>query len=122
MENKRVVKAIGYYGFGNLGDETIANILSERGIIPIKVSDSRNHFKRFVNILTKELMETDAFIIGGGGLFQSYTNACKFYASLSTLLSLKRPVFWFGVSIENISKVDSIILKIAAKKTKFIMV
>ncbi len=84
---------IGYFGFGNYGDELIAETLKELGISPIKIT---SHVLKFLS----SLKNSGKIFVLSGGLFHSFTNSNIYYSLLSLLLSFKNKVVGFGISIE----------------------
>lgn len=110
---------LGYYGFGNLGDELLlracVKILNSRGIDNDKIialSNSPDETRKAFNIravnrwkifeVAKALRSCDALILGGGGLFQDSTSvkSCAYYwgvVRLARFFGLK--VFALGQSI-----------------------
>ena len=119
--SKKIYKAalIGYYGFGNLGDELLLqaslNFLNEAGIFNNQIivlsnnpdetsknfgvkSVSRWNFKTLI----KTFRESENLIFGGGGIFQDSTGfkSCAWYwgiVRLAKFLGLK--IIGLGQSI-----------------------
>lgn len=110
---------LGYYGFGNLGDELLLKacikILNERGISneeiivlsnnPVRTRENFNvksvNRWKFSEVV-KAMREASNFILGGGGLFQDTTSvkSVVYYwgiVRLAKLLGLK--IFAWGQSI-----------------------
>ena len=110
---------LGYYGFGNLGDELLLKacikILNENGINNEKItalSNNPEETKKNFNIssvnrwkifeVVKALRKSNFLILGGGGLFQDSTSikSCFYYwgiVRLAKFFGLK--VFAWGQSV-----------------------
>jgi polysaccharide pyruvyl transferase CsaB len=111
----------GYYGFDNLGDELILASLindirqcfSNAQIVVLSASteDTSHRFQvKAVNrwspiIVLKEFLNTDLFVLGGGGLFQNKTSnlSLAYYLSLVFLARLfGASVFLYAMGVETI--------------------
>ena len=110
---------LGYYGFGNLGDELLLQasikILNEQGIENEKIIvlsnnpeetqknfnvNSVNRWKIFEAV--KAMRKSENLILGGGGLFQDSTSikSCVYYWGIVRLAKLfKLKIFALGQSI-----------------------
>jgi len=109
------VLLIGYYGYGNFGDElmrlSIEDFFSKFKIdyataLPKRVSrDTVSRFSLFEMI--DAILDSDMLIYGGGGLFQDVTSTRSFlyYASVIRLsLILGKPAILFGNSLGPVKK------------------
>jgi len=110
---------LGYYGFGNLGDELLLlaciKILNERGIENkniIVLSNNPEETRKNFNVesvnrwkifeVVKALRKSKNLILGGGGLFQDSTSikSCVYYWGVVRLAKLfKLKIFALGQSI-----------------------
>lgn len=110
---------LGYYGFGNLGDELLLlaciKILNERGIENkniIVLSNNPEETRKNFNVesvnrwkifeVVKALRKSKNLILGGGGLFQDSTSikSCFYYWGVVRLAKLfKLKIFALGQSI-----------------------
>jgi len=122
---KRNLVIVGYYGFGNLGDEAIrvalrAALNGREGLRPVwLVSQPQNTNE--VNrshpcAIFAGLRRSAALIFGGGGLLQNKTSTRSLLYYLSLILlarSLRRPVFLLGQGIGPING------RFARAKTRF---
>ena len=110
---------LGYYGFGNLGDELLLQacikILNERGIENkdiIVLSNNPEETRKNFNVKTvnrwkifevmKAMRKSESLILGGGGLFQDSTSvkSCVYYWGVVRLAKLfKLKIFALGQSI-----------------------
>jgi polysaccharide pyruvyl transferase CsaB len=109
-EKKNLV-IVGYYGFGNLGDEAIRMALSTAlndcdGLQPIWLvarPHEPNEVSRAHPLATfTALHRSSALLFGGGGLLQNRTSNRSLFYYLSLILlgrSLHRPVFLLGQGI-----------------------
>ena len=110
---------LGYYGFGNLGDELLLQacikILNERGVANeniIVLSNNPDETQKNFNVasfnrwkfseVVKAMRKSEIFILGGGGLFQDSTSviSCVYYwgvVRLAKLFGLK--IFALGQSV-----------------------
>lgn len=109
----------GYYGFGNLGDELLAQsviqlLLSfgvEKGKIAILSNNPEESEKKFgvtainrwkLTAVREALLVSCTLLLGGGGLFQDATSArsCAYYWGLVRLARMARCRVWaFGQSV-----------------------
>ena len=110
---------LGYYGFGNLGDELLLRacikILNERGIenknIIVLSNNPDETQKNFdvesvnrwkISEVVKAMRKSENLILGGGGLFQDSTSvkSCVYYWGVVRLARLfKLKIFAIGQSI-----------------------
>ncbi|MBO8160341.1 MAG: polysaccharide pyruvyl transferase family protein [Thermosipho sp. (in: Bacteria)] len=104
------VLLVGYYGFGNIGDELMRNsvklFLKDEGfeiheLLPKKEEStiSYNRFN-FLSVL-KAIKKTDVVVCGGGGVLQDKTSFKSFiyyYTVFRTALLFNKPVIFFGNS------------------------
>lgn len=102
---------IGYYGYGNLGDELMRESIKEflnkenfkiLELLPKKLANSGSSFSRF-NLFSvfKALMTSNIVIYGGGGIFQDKTSFKSFlyyYLVFKFALFFGKPVIFFGNS------------------------
>lgn len=109
----------GYFGFGNLGDEIIKEVINRElkknniiALFLVKEKKNENEINRtnIVEIL-KSLKEVNAFISGGGGLLQDKTSlkSLLYYTTLINLSKIaNKKTFIFAQGIgplkKNISK------------------
>ena len=121
---------LGYYGFGNLGDELLLKacikILNEHGIGNEKIivlsnnpEETQKNFNvksmnrwKFLEVV-KAMRQSENFILGGGGLFQDSTSvkSCVYYwgiVRLAKLFGLK--IYALGQSVGSFSSKISEIL------------
>ena len=114
---------LGYYGFGNLGDELLLQacikILNERGIKNkniIVLSNNPEETRKSFNVeavnrwkiseVVKAMRKSENLILGGGGLFQDSTSikSCVYYWGVVRLAKLFRlKIFALGQSIGPLS-------------------
>lgn len=109
------VAVSGYFGFGNIGDEAIKDVikskLEQNGIEAFFLTNSKENdheVKRddFLEI-TKTIKNVDALISGGGGLLQDKTSSRSlyYYLGIIKLAQLfKKPNFIFAQGIGPIYK------------------
>lgn len=129
---------LGYYGFGNLGDELLLKsiLIQIFEIDPLAsvtvfhaAPEKRNPTLsvRFINRWSvrqvfKALGETDIFLLGGGGLFQDKTSSRSLYYYLAVLWAaffMRCRVVLYAVGIESISNpVSRFIVKYTLKLTR----
>lgn len=115
------VLLLGYYGYGNYGDELmrlgITDFLKKFNIqyvtaLPKRISkDTISRFNIFE--ILEYIYDSDAVIYGGGGLLQDITSTRSFlyYASVINLsLIMRTPVILFGNSIGPVKKKGNRIL------------
>ncbi|QTA38749.1 polysaccharide pyruvyl transferase family protein [Thermosipho ferrireducens] len=123
---------IGYYGFGNLGDEmmvsTIKDFLLSQGFnvnipVPKEKILNQKQFNRF-NILKlfENILKADAIICGGGGVLQDKTSFKSFfyyYSIFEFSLLMRKPVIFFGNSFGPVrKKLSMLLLKRLLKQKK----
>jgi len=108
----------GYFGFGNLGDEIIKEVINRElkknninAIFLVKEKKKENEINRtnIVEIL-KSLKEVDAFISGGGGLLQDKTSlkSLLYYTMLINLSKIaNKKTFVFAQGIGPLKKTIS---------------
>jgi polysaccharide pyruvyl transferase CsaB len=108
---KRNLVVVGYYGFGNLGDEAIrvalrAALNEQEGLQPIWLvsqPQNTNEVNRAHSCaIFAGLRRSAALIFGGGGLLQNKTSTRSLLYYLFLILlarSLRRPVFLLGQGI-----------------------
>ena len=112
MKKKWIVTLLGYYGFGNLGDELLAisaiSQLEKSGIPRDKImvlTASPDYYSKlgvgFINRwnLAKVwgvLRESETLLLGGGGIFQNVTSlrSCFYYWSIMEMASIAGAVPW----------------------------
>ena len=117
------VALAGYYGFGNLGDELLAeaalSALSrcgiERGSIVLLSNDPEDSTRKFkteavnrwnLKQVSAALRESETLLFGGGGLFQDATSlrSCAYYWGLVRLAWFHKAVPWaLGQSVGPLS-------------------
>ncbi|ABR31158.1 polysaccharide pyruvyl transferase [Thermosipho melanesiensis] len=108
MKNK--ILLVGYYGFGNFGDElmrrSIKNFLKERNyevyeLLPKENLDARSYNRfNFFSVISA-ILKSDIVVCGGGGILQDKTSLKSFlyyYSIFKLSLILKKPVLFFGNS------------------------
>jgi len=117
------VLLIGYYGYGNFGDELMREAIEDffkkfhveyKIALPTRVSkDTISRFNIFE--LIDAIYDSDIVIYGGGGLLQDITSTKSFlyYSSIIWLsLMFQKPVILFGNSLGPVKKLtDRFILK-----------
>jgi polysaccharide pyruvyl transferase CsaB len=108
---KRNLVIVGYYGFGNLGDEAIRVALSAtlneredlRPVWLVSQPQDTNEVNRAHPLAVfAGLRRSAALILGGGGLLQNKTSTRSLLYYLSLILlarSLRRPIFLLGQGI-----------------------
>ncbi|OGF52730.1 MAG: polysaccharide pyruvyl transferase CsaB [Candidatus Fraserbacteria bacterium RBG_16_55_9] len=107
----------GYYGFGNLGDETILSALAKElrewfpqaEIVVLSAmpeETAKQYHVRAINRwdlmgVQRELQSATAFISGGGGLIQDQTSrrSALYYLALIALARRRCPVYLIGQGI-----------------------
>lgn len=113
MNRKYDVLLAGYYGFGNLGDELLAeacvNLLESSGIAKEKIailSADPERTKESLGIdafdrwklqeISKVLKDSKTLLFGGGGLFQDQTSlrSCLYYWSLVQMARFRSAKPW----------------------------
>ncbi len=96
------IGVMGYYGFGNAGDEIILDALSHflsphRIItIPLGFSPTRQALQRLENY--------DFFILGGGGLYNSPTPPSPFFCFDQWMDQVATPIGVLGLGVEAIGR------------------
>ncbi|MEA1871776.1 MAG: polysaccharide pyruvyl transferase CsaB [Candidatus Bipolaricaulota bacterium] len=129
---KRLV-IVGYYGYGNLGDEAIrvalrAALNEREGLRPVWLvsqPQGTNEVNRAHPLaIFAGLHRSAALILGGGGLLQNKTSARSLLYYLSLILlarSLRRPVFLLGQGIGPINgRFAQVALRFALSKARYI--
>jgi len=124
----------GYFGFGNIGDETIKEVIKEEliknNIEPIflvkgKSLDNEINRNNLLDIL-RVLKKADAFISGGGGLLQDKTSSRSliYYISLINLAQLlNKKTILFAQGIGPIyKKIDKTLVRVTLNKAHLITV
>lgn len=108
----------GYFGFGNIGDEIIKEVIDRElkknninAIFLVKEKKNKNEIKRtdIIEIL-KTLKQVDAFISGGGGLLQDKTSlkSLLYYTTLINLSKMtNKKTFVFAQGIGPLKKTIS---------------
>lgn len=113
--SKRVMLS-GYYGFENFGDDLILYVMVELlksfGVEPLVLSGNPEQTEQLfgvesiqrveINRIWKAMREVDAFMSGGGGLFQDTTGLASpiYYGGLIEIAHwCKRPVAFFAQGI-----------------------
>jgi polysaccharide pyruvyl transferase CsaB len=113
----------GYYGFDNLGDDTvlygIVSSIKKREphaeIVVLSNQPSRTEalfglqaFNRWnFGVITRELMKCDMLVMGGGSLLQDVTGgrSILYYLGIARLAQLlKKPIVFYGQGIGPINK------------------
>lgn len=141
------VCVLGYYGFGNAGDEAVLdgiltglNVAAKKKGIELKItvlsadpettrkSRSVNAVNRTsIKLIFSVLRNTDAFILGGGSLLQDVTGrglSVPYYAGLSILAKiLGKKVVFYAQGIGPVKKyANRLIVHIAASLADFLSV
>ncbi len=110
-EKRSALTIVGYYGFGNLGDEALRLILSEtlgragfsRLFFLVPMPDRHGEVNRANPLAVFSAMRrSSAVLFGGGGLLQNRTSrrSLGYYLSLILLARLaRRPVMLLGQGI-----------------------
>ena len=142
MKIKWITALLGYYGFGNLGDELLAlsaiNQLEKLGIsrdeIMVLTASSDFYSELGVNSVNRwnlpkvgsVLRESKTLLLGGGGIFQSVTSlrSCFYYWSVIEMASFAGAVPWaVSQSIGPFSgKLGRFLAKTALSKCKILEV
>ena len=142
MKDRWIVTLLGYYGFGNLGDELLAlsaiNQLEKLGIsrdkIMVLTASSDYYSELGVNIVNRwnllkvwsVLRESKTLLLGGGGIFQNVTSlrSCFYYWGIIEMANLAGTVPWaVGQSIGPFSgKLSRFLAKTALSKCKVLEV
>jgi polysaccharide pyruvyl transferase CsaB len=130
----------GYYGFENFGDDLILQVLVNQlkafGVIPIVLSENpalttKNYDVACIqrgelHYIWKALKDCDAFISGGGGLFQDITGLGSpiFYGGMIEMASwYNLPIAFFGQGIGPLrSFVGLMMLKRSIKHAELVVV
>ncbi len=111
MKKNRKLLIVGYYGFGNLGDEAIRialdDALKENGVSQRVFLGAKPQGEHEVNRnnpfhVFRALRRSSALVFGGGGLLQNRTSqrSLFYYLFLIVLARLaRRPVFLVGQGI-----------------------
>lgn len=113
MGKKYDVLLLGYYGFGNLGDELLAeaavSLLREAGVAQSRIAilssapaDSEERFgvvsfnRWRLGEVTKACSESRTLLLGGGGLFQDSTSlrSCLYYCAVMLIAKVKGLRIW----------------------------
>lgn len=134
QDTQRVLLS-GYYGFENLGDDLILTVLvrtlQEWGIEPWVLSDQPELTRQTLGVpainrmnvpaIWQVLGKVDAFLSGGGGLFQDTTGwkSPLYYGGLIHMAAMRKvPVTVFGQGIGPLKKKFSrIMMKQSLKKS-----
>ncbi|BAL80881.1 polysaccharide pyruvyl transferase CsaB [Caldisericum exile] len=124
----------GYFGFGNLGDEAIKNVIEKEltrlNIEPIFLTKSKNKENEIIRTnlfeILNEIKVSEIFISGGGGLLQDKTSSRSLYYYLSLLTIpkfFKKYSIVFAQGIGPITKnIDKKLLKSVLEKVDLITV
>ena len=131
-EKKRLV-IVGYYGFGNLGDEAIRGSLcaalnKQDGLQPVwlvsQPQDTNEVNRARPLAIFAGLRRSAALILGGGGLLQNKTSTRSLLYYLSLILlarSLRRPAFLLGQGIGPINgRFAQAMTRFALSKVRYI--
>ena len=142
MNNRWLVTLLGYYGFGNLGDELLAlsaiNLLEKSGIprdkIMVLTASSDFYSKLGVSFVNRwnlievwrVLRESKTLLLGGGGIFQNVTSlrSCYYYWSIIKMACFAGAVPWaVGQSIGPLSgRISRFLTRTALSKCKVLEV
>lgn len=130
---KRNLVIVGYYGFGNLGDEAIrvalrAALNEREGLQPVwlvsQPQDTNEVNRAHPHAILAELRRSVALVFGGGGLLQNKTSTRSHLYYLSLILlarSLRRPVFLLGQGIGPINgRFAQAVTRFALSKARYI--
>ncbi len=135
--SKPRVSILGYYGFGNIGDELTLryciDALRERGVLdisvftkrPLQIAASVNQVSRANPVkIIRALSRSDVLILGGGNLLQneSSTRSLFYYATVITLARLMGLRIYFissGIG-ELRGTLARLVSKIALRRADFI--
>ncbi|WP_233119538.1 polysaccharide pyruvyl transferase family protein [Thermosipho affectus] len=110
MNLSKTILLVGYYGFGNFGDElmrkSIKTFLKGKNfnVLELLPKDKLSHggYNRFnlVSVISA-ILKSDVVVCGGGGILQDKTSLRSFiyyYTIFKLSLLLKKPVVFFGNS------------------------
>ncbi len=127
--------AVGYYGYGNFGDElllkAIRKILKDVGFNTVEILYPTYQplitgvkiYKRFsVKDIVPAIRKTDIVVFGGGGLFQDVTSFRSFlyyYAIAKLSLLFKKPIVFLGTSFGPLKRQISRLLMKDIIKSKY---
>lgn len=116
----RKALAVGYYGYGNFGDELLLKAIRKIlksigfntvGILYPKTQSSISGVKVYKRFSPKEVVpaikNTDVVIFGGGGLFQDVTSLRSFlyyYTIAKISIFFRKPVIFLGTSFGPLKK------------------
>jgi len=120
---KKILLA-GYFGYGNFGDELLAEIFKKRLPKNFK-ADTAQKMARNPLVTLSKILKNDALVFPGGSVFQDETSLKSVFFYILTIffaLICGKKVFLLDQGFEITNKFVLKVLKLALKKVKMISV